>query len=78
MKMIILMNLWNFKIFLKKNSTTVLKILLHWNKNGYKYLKYSKKKTWVFQIFAFCLLGSNASIERVFSLMTTTWTNVRN
>jgi len=28
--------------------------------------------------FAFCLPGSNASIERVFSLMTTTWTDVRN
>lgn len=28
--------------------------------------------------FAFCLSGSNASIERVFSLMTTTWTDVRN
>jgi hypothetical protein len=28
--------------------------------------------------FAFCLPGSNASTERVFSLMTTTWTDVRN
>ncbi|CAI6359364.1 unnamed protein product [Macrosiphum euphorbiae] len=28
--------------------------------------------------FAFCFPGSNASIERVFSLMTTTWTDVRN
>jgi hypothetical protein len=28
--------------------------------------------------FAFCLPGSNASMERVFSLMTITWINVRN
>jgi hypothetical protein len=27
--------------------------------------------------FAFCLLGSNASMEPVFSLMTITWTDVR-
>jgi len=72
------MNLWHLKIFLKKNSTTRLKILLHWNKNVYKKLKYSKKKTWIFQIFVFCLPGSNPLIERVFSLMNTTWTDVRN
>lgn len=28
--------------------------------------------------FVFCLPGSNASIERVFSLITSTWTEVRN
>jgi len=28
--------------------------------------------------FEFCLPGSNTSIERVFSLMTSTWTDVRN
>jgi hypothetical protein len=28
--------------------------------------------------FAFCLSRPNASMERVFSLMTTTWTDVRN
>lgn len=28
--------------------------------------------------FPFCIPGSNTSMERVFSLITTTWTNVRN
>jgi len=76
------------EIFLKKNLTTGLKILVHWDKNGYKYFKYSKnmgeifysifKAVGIFQIIAFCLPESNAAIERVFSLMTTTWIDVRN